>query len=109
LAEAAAVASIEDTAHSAATVAFVERESRWLHTQLAELPGLRVSAPTANFLFAETARSTPLRDFAESRHTLIRDCRGWPGLEATGVRVAVRRRWENEILVQLFREFLCES
>lgn len=109
LAEAAAIASIHDTAHAAASRAFVAGESRWLHAQLAALPGLRVLPPTANFLFVETAQSKELTEFMSRRHVLIRDCQGWPGFETSGVRVAVRRHWENEILIELFREFSCES
>jgi threonine-phosphate decarboxylase len=74
---------------------------------LVVLPGVRVWPPTANYVFVETAHATELKDHADRHRVLIRDCGGWPGFPFNGVRVAVRRRWENEILVALFQEGLC--
>lgn len=107
LAEEAALASIDDRAHAARTRAFVRAESAWLAGELARLPGLRVSPPVANYLYIETPRAEELTAFAAARRVLVRDCSAWPGLGAPAIRVAVRKRWENEILIAICKECLC--
>ena len=107
LAEAAALASIDDRAHAARTRAFVRSEAGWLAKELGQLPGLRVWPPVANYLYVETARAAELTAFAAKRRVLLRDCSEWPGFEGAAVRVAVRKRWENEILIRVCGECLC--
>lgn len=99
LAEAAGLASLDDRTHAANTRAFVKSEVAWLAAQLGVPP-----AP-ANFLLIDTPKAAELVAFAASKNVLIRDCSDWPGWPRSAVRVAVRRRWENEILVSLFKEF----
>lgn len=107
LAEAAALAAIEDRAHAARTRAFVQSEGTWLAARLRTLPGVRVWPPVANYLYVETARAAEFTAFAANRRVLVRNCSGWPGLPGTAIRVAVRRRWENEILLRTCEEYLC--
>lgn len=101
LAEEAALASLDDRVHAQRTRDFIRTESVWLATELDAPP------PTANYLFIENPHSAALTAYAARHQVLIRDCHNWPGLAVGGVRVAVRRRWENQILVRLFREFQC--
>lgn len=103
LAEAAALASLADRQHAAATRAFVRAEVAWLAAQLGVLPG------PANYLLIDTPQAAALTAFAAQRNVLIRDCTGWPGWPRSAVRVAVRQRWENEILVSIFKEFACAT
>lgn len=107
LAEAAALAALEDNAHARRTREFVRTEGAWLAAELSLLPGLYVWPAVANYLFIETQRAAELTAFAESRRVLIRDCSDWPGFACHAIRVAVRRRWENEILIAVLRECLC--
>jgi len=107
LAEEAMLAALDDTSHASRTRAFVAEEARWLRERLTEVPGLRIWPATANYLFLETGSAAERTAHALERGVLIRDCRGWPGLAVEGVRTAVRRRWENEILVRVFQEFSC--
>ncbi|MEP7365701.1 MAG: aminotransferase class I/II-fold pyridoxal phosphate-dependent enzyme [Acidobacteriota bacterium] len=107
IAEAAALASLSDRTHFATSRELVRSEREWLAKQLSELPGMIVSRPTANFLYCESAQAAELVAFARKRHLLLRDCSDWPGLSQRAFRVAVRPRWENEILVHVCREFLC--
>jgi threonine-phosphate decarboxylase len=107
MAEAASLASLEDEPHFAGTQAFVRGEGEWLAGKLGSLPGMKVAPPVANYLYCETQRATDLVAFARERRILVRDCSEWPGLERAAVRVAVRPRWENEMLVRVCEEFLC--
>ncbi len=109
LAEEAALASLQDHHHAMATREFVASESRWLTEQLQGLSHIEVFPPNANFVFIRMENAAGFRAFAESRRVLVRDCSGWPGLRWAGIRVAVRRRWENQILVDLLSEYLCDS
>jgi threonine-phosphate decarboxylase len=108
LAEAAALASIEDREHAARTLAFVRTESAWLADELRQLPGLHVWEPMANYLFVETARAAELTEYAAARRVLLRDCSRWPGFAIPAVRAAVRKRWENDILIRVCKECLCD-
>ena len=114
MAEAAALASIDDRAHFEKSRKFVRNEGEWLAAELGGLPGVRVAPRTANFLYCDVdrvgggvARAGELVEFARARQVLLRDCSDWPGLPGDALRVAVRARWENEILLMVCREFLC--
>lgn len=109
LAEQAALAAIDDREHADATRKFVQQERAWLARQLAEIPNAVVWPSVANYIYIEIPDATGLVRFAAQRNILIRDCTGWPGCERSGIRVAVRRRWENERLLAVYQEFLCES
>lgn len=101
LAEAAGLASLDDQTHAANTRAFVKSEVAWLAAQLGVQPG------PANYLLIDSPKPAALVAFVATKNVLIRDCSDWPGWPRSAVRVAVRRRWENEILVSLFKEFQC--
>lgn len=108
LAEAAAVAALEDTGHHARTIAYVNEERAWLRTRLNTLPGVEVMPSAANYLFARLAYSSAaLTAFLLERRILVRDCQGWPGVAGCAIRVAVRTRPENERLAAAWEEFPC--
>ncbi len=107
LAEAAALASIEDCDHATRTRAFVQSEARWLAVEFGKLPCVTVWPVIANYLYIELPQATQLTEFAAARNVLLRDCSDWPGFARPSIRVAVRRRWENELLLTICREFLC--
>jgi len=108
LAEQAALAALDDGEHAEATRKFVQQERAWLARELAVLPEAGVWPSTANYIYMEIPYAVNLVGFAAQRNILIRDCTGWPGCERSGIRVAVRRRWENERLLAVWKEFLCE-
>ncbi len=108
LAEAAALAAIQDQQHSQKTLQFVEGERQWLFQQLQALPKVSPEASSANFLYAKLGY--PAKKLAAhmlARKVLIRDCGGWPGITGQSVRIAVRRREENERLLHAWKEFPC--
>lgn len=110
LAEAAAVAALEDTAHHARTLAYVGAERAWLEAGLRTLPGVEVKPSAANYLFVRLAYSSAaLTAFLLERRILVRDCQGWPGVGGWAVRVAVRTRPENERLLAAWEEFGCAA
>ena len=107
LAEAAALASVEDRDHATRTRTFVQDEARRMAAEFSKLPGVKVWPVAANYLYIEVPRAKQLTEFAANQNVLLRDCSTWPGFARPSIRVAVRRRWENEILLTICREFLC--
>src|SRR5204863_2068271 len=105
LAEQAALAALDDREHAAATREFVQQERAWLARQFAAIADATVWPSEANYIYIETPYAARLVRFAADRNMLIRDCTGWPGCERSGIRVAVRRRWENERLLAVWKEF----
>jgi threonine-phosphate decarboxylase len=108
LAEAAAIAAIEDDAHAAATRETVEVEREWLLDQLSSLPGLHFSQSAANFLFAQTDRpAIEICDWFLQRKIILRNCSRLPGVQGEAIRFAVRLRPDNERFVEAAKEFFC--
>ncbi|MBW1998305.1 MAG: threonine-phosphate decarboxylase [Deltaproteobacteria bacterium] len=80
------------------------RERDRVYFALKEMSGYRPYAPTANFLLCRWDRSQDLDDLL--RHLLFngmyaRDCRNFPGLENGFFRIGLRRREENDLLLEV--------
>lgn len=80
------------------TAESIRAEREWLWERLTEL-GYRVFPGTANFLFF--TGEAGLYEHCLSRNILIRDCSNYRGLGAGAYRVCVRRREENQWLLQV--------
>jgi threonine-phosphate decarboxylase len=109
LAEAATVASLQDTDYAIRSRCFIERERPWLIARLAMFPGVTVEPSCVNFLYLrldyDPAR---LCAFLLERKILLRNCSLWTGLEHPSVRLAVRTREENTRLLEAWSEFQCD-
>jgi threonine-phosphate decarboxylase len=109
LAEEAALAALNDSAHGARSLEFVRAERAWLFERLSLIADVEPVASGANFLYVRTGYpALTLGSFLLSRKILIRDCTGWPGLSGQAVRIAVRQRYENERLLEAWGEFKCD-
>jgi threonine-phosphate decarboxylase len=101
LAEEAALAAIADTNHAARSIDFVRTERAWLLQQLSEIPGAHPQPSDANFLYVPLDYpAAPLCDHLLRHKILIRNF-------DNAVRIAVRRRADNEKLLAAWREFPC--
>ncbi len=110
LAEAAALAAIEDEAHATRTREFIAAERTWLLSQLSGLAGLRCAESVANFIFAGTDRpASEICDWFLERKIILRNCARQPGVQGEAIRFAVRTRAENERFVEAAKEFFCAS
>jgi threonine-phosphate decarboxylase len=78
----------------------VGRLARDLAASLMKLPGLRLWAPTVNYLFMEslTRPSHVLQQELLCGRVLVRDCGNFVGLSPRYIRVAVRTELENQKL-----------
>ncbi|HOX15075.1 MAG TPA: cobyric acid synthase [Smithellaceae bacterium] len=103
LAQAAGTAAMEDTDYAARSRRFVDSERRWLQKELGKISGLKIYPGCANFLLAQITRAD--MDARKLAGTLlasgiaIRVCDNFDGLDNRYVRIAVRTREDNMLLL----------
>lgn len=102
LAQQAALAAIDDEEHVEAARRLVKLEKPRLLHELERLGWLKPVYSHTNFLLVEVSKATSAQLKVElaRRGILIRDCSNFRGLSNRYVRVAVRRPWENKILIR---------
>lgn len=109
LAEAAALAALADVNHQQRTQAYVAAERARLWQSFNGLPGVQLHPTHANYYFATVGYSASrLCDYLYSCRLLLRNCTGAPGVRGEAVRFAIRRREENDRLLELWRAFPCD-
>ena len=99
----AALAALNDAAHTRKSLKFMARERERLRTLLAALPGCAVMPTYANYFLVELPRGRHACGITEqlrSMGLLIRDCSSVPGANSRSIRLAVRTVQENDRLVQ---------
>ena len=103
LAQEAGLAALEDRRYMQLSRSFMTRERARFSTLLEALPGCRVFPSNANFLLMELPREGQVREVTvqlRREGLLIRDCSAVPGLNGRSIRIAVRKRSENNRLVR---------
>lgn len=104
LAQAAAGVAFEDGEYARRTVSLVRRERRFLASSLAELRLVRKAYPSAaNFLLLELQPPVTAPDVWEQlarRGVLVRDCSNFGWLGDRFIRVAVKDRERNTLLLE---------
>ncbi|MCX7990466.1 MAG: histidinol-phosphate aminotransferase family protein [Proteobacteria bacterium] len=86
------------------TKELIKRERKFLLNGLKELP-LNVFNSNANFFLIKMERAKDFVSFAEKEGISVRTSAGFLGLDDTYIRVAVKKRPENRILLNTFRKF----
>lgn len=112
LAQAAALASLNDMRYARRSLAFMQTERPRLARQLGQLPDVTVYPSVANFLMVELPSwktSAALAGALRRDGILIRDCSTLPGLTERTVRVAVCTPSQNRRLVAAFRRVFLEG
>lgn len=104
VAAAVGVAATRDEDFAEATLAEVALRREELLRALGGLSGITVYPGTANFLLAQGPEG--LAEELAGRGVLVRGCEPFQGLGPGFFRVAVRRAWENERLVEEMRSVL---
>jgi len=99
-AQKAGEAACHESSFRAETARLVQAERPRLKERLKAL-GIRVFPSEANYLFLKT--ELPLYEELLKRGILIRDCSNYPGLRKGFYRIAVKRREENERLLEQIR------
>ncbi|WP_400161951.1 threonine-phosphate decarboxylase CobD [Brevibacillus sp. TJ4] len=99
---------LREVAYEQKTRALIAKERAYLISALSSLPDWQVWPGEANFLLVRTPAWTDahgLQDALGKSGVLIRSCAMYPGLDSRHVRIAVRRREDNERLIARLREF----
>ena len=85
-------------------------ERKFLYQKLKEFENLKVYRPTSNYIFIDISEtdysSAELKQELASSAILIRNCDSYHGLQDDFIRVAVKARKENEILIEKIRSIL---
>jgi len=108
LAEAAALAALDDKEHAARSKELVAQERAWLWSQLRRVPSISpIRGETAFVLVHLASGAAEVCEWFRRRNVLIENCTGWPGIDGDAIRIAIRTRPENERAVTLLREYIC--
>lgn len=79
----------------------IKKESIYLHTNISKLKNFQCNATTTNFILIKTKiKSFTIQKKLLKKNILIRDCSTFRGLNDHYIRIAVRTRKENKILIK---------
>lgn len=98
LAQKAAVASLSDPAFAERTLKFIEAEKDFLYREFKRL-GIIHYPSDANYFLLEFDKARRITQELESRNIIVRDCSNFKGLDRRHIRIAVRSRRENILLI----------
>lgn len=108
LAQIAGKAALTDFNYMDETIKIVQREREFLYRSISRIPGLKAYPGDANYLLIkllkEDMTSSQLVTFSARKGVLIRDCSNFSGLNNYFIRVAVRTRRENIVLIEVLTE-----
>ncbi|ADG82172.1 threonine-phosphate decarboxylase CobD [Thermincola potens] len=108
LAQIAGVASLKDEKYMQDTVNMVQKEKLYLYEQLKKIAGLHPYPPSANYVFVDVSKtgrtSTEITEMMGKKGILVRDCSSYKNLGCGYIRVAVRKRDDNNMLLQALPE-----
>lgn len=108
LAQKIGIACMAEHRFAAETRRFVAAERAYLFSRLQSIPGLQPIPSAANYLLLKiTCRrlsSAIVYEELARRGILVRDCRSFKGMGARYIRVAVKRRRENRLLLAALKE-----
>jgi threonine-phosphate decarboxylase len=101
---------LKDHQFSALTRDFVVRERNYLYTQMKGIKGLRAFDSSANYLLVKVEKnglsSTEIYRSLARDGLLIRDCRSFRGMGTRFIRVAVKKRKQNQLLLKALRKIV---
>jgi threonine-phosphate decarboxylase len=110
LAQAAGRACLQDRDYMARSRTLIREERQFLLSGLQSLPGLTPFPSTVNYLLVKITRSdwtaASLQKALLSEKVVIRDASNFRGLDQRFIRLAVRRREENQKLLEALRQLL---
>lgn len=99
--------SLEDKDYIERTLDYFEVEKKYLYTELQQIKGLIPYEPTANYIFIkllEPNKSSEVCDLLARKGFLVRNLNSYPLLEENYIRVAIKTRKENLLLVKALKE-----
>lgn len=108
LAEAAAVAALDDRVHLERARCVIAEEREWLWTQLKKTPAITpVLGASNSFLVYLSSNAGDLCRWLLERKVLVDNCTGLHGIDGDAIRFYIGSRPLNERLVEMLREYFC--
>lgn len=105
LAEAAGVAALSLTTHRERTHAFLSTEKKRLERGFKTL-GIDYIPSRTNYYLLKSRQCPHILKGLKDQNILVRDCSNFNGLDESYIRVAVRKRKENDILLERMASLL---
>ena len=100
LAHEAAAAALSDPGYADKSLSLFRREKEYLYNRLGRINGLDPCPSSANFILVKIDGSADeMVERLASRGILVRSCSNYKGLDGEYIRVAVKGRRENRILL----------
>ena len=110
LAQKAGVTCLKDEKFIVKTKRFITREKRYLSGELNKIKGLKPCDSSTNYILIKLLKpgltSGRVYERMAKQGLLIRDCRSFRGLGSNYIRVAVRKRKENNLLIKRLKSAL---
>lgn len=103
LAQAAGIAALKDAGHVASARALVKRERGFLQDRIGKLESFSPCKSDANYFMIDLhgRNSTQFRDaLLRKTGVLVRDCSTFTGMDSHHIRVAIKTRKENLLLLK---------
>ena len=111
LAQKAGVAALNDEKYLRDTRAWLEVEKNYFVLKLRELPDVKVFKPTVNFVlikFSSKEIANAVIEKLRADKILVRSCGNFAGLDERFLRLAIRNRSENNLLITALTKILEE-
>lgn len=110
LAQAAAIATLQDTEYLKRSQELIQKERQFLVRELEQIREFQIIPPDANFILINIREcgltAAQLKKKLIQHHILIRDCTSFEGLDKYYIRVAVRTHEENITLIQSLKKVM---
>ncbi|WP_066635451.1 threonine-phosphate decarboxylase CobD [Desulfolucanica intricata] len=110
LAQIAGVESLRDHEYIRDTQKLIVEERQFLYESLGKIPGIKVYPGAANYLLVNVSKTGyPSHAFVKhlgARGILVRDCVSFTGMGDSYLRLAVKKRSDNEKLIDALEDFL---
>jgi threonine-phosphate decarboxylase len=105
--------SLRDREYIKSTKEYVQAEKDFLYDELCRIKGLKPYKPSVNYIFinikATGLTSSALKKCMGAKGILVRDCSSYVNLGEDYIRVAVKRREDNERLIKGLQGLLLED
>ncbi len=86
----------------------LNREKERVYNELTKIPALEIRPSDSNYFLIrlKSANSRELKDYcAEKHHILIRNAGNFRGLNKNFIRISIRKKDDNDLLINAFRNF----
>ena len=104
---------LEYATYRKASLEMIEKERSFLLKELGGFDNLQVYSPAANYILLKVMDKKPtsheIRKECIDKGILIRDCANFRGLNQKFIRIAVRTRKENKVMLKIMKTMFQEK